>query len=163
MNYLFCIIFSVFIFGSCVKQQSKDPVPHIEFLDFLGAQKSQFSNNDTATVFLSYEDGDGDLFVDNFSDGSNLVLTTYALNKTTNKFQASYDLTIKDTIRYTNTIKQPDNGYYKGKAIRGEIYVPLSEFRESDEVKVVKFTVFMVDKKNNKSNIAASPVYSLNF
>src|SRR3954468_17228613 len=163
MNFPFLILFSAFIFGSCVKQQSKNPVPHIEFLDFEGAGKSKFTNSDTATVVLSYDDGDGDLFVDNFADGSNLVLTTYGYDDVTKKFVASYNLTINDTVRYTNTIKQPDNGYYKGKSIRGEIYVPLSEFRESDDVKVVKFTVFMVDKKNNKSNLAASPVYSLNF
>ena len=163
MHYLVWILFSMFIFGSCVKQPSKDPVPHIEFLDFINPKKSEFSNSDTATILLSYEDGDGDLFVDNFSDLPNLVLTTYAYNNKTQKFEPTFDLLSNDTVRYTNTIKQPDNGYYKGKAIRGEIYIPLSQFRENDDVKVVKFTVFMQDKKKNKSNVAASPAYTLNF
>jgi hypothetical protein len=163
MNNLFAIFFPVLLITGCVKPPSKDPVPHIEFLDLADPKKSTFTNSDTATIVLSYEDGDGDLFVDNFSDGSNLVLTTYGYNESTGKFLPAYDLSIKDTVRYTNTIKQPDNGYYKGRAIRGEIFVPLNEFRESEDVKILKFTVFMVDKKNNKSNIATSPVYTLNF
>src|SRR3954471_13204554 len=98
MKYSFFILLSALIFGSCVKQASKNPVPHIEFLNLKDPGKSKFTNSDTATVVLSYEDGDGDLFVDNFSDGSNLVLTTYGFDKATGKFTPSFNLTINDTV-----------------------------------------------------------------
>jgi hypothetical protein len=160
---LILTLFTALSFITCVKQPSKNPIPQVEFDDFAGAGKSRTTNSDTATMILSYEDGDGDLFVDNFSEGPNLIFTTYEYDKPTGSFVAPFNLEIQDTVRYTNTIKQPDNGYYKGKAIRGQIFVPLTEFRQNDDVKILKFSGFLLDKKGNKSNMFTSPVFTLNF
>jgi hypothetical protein len=159
----FILIFLAALFtGSCVKQQTKDPVPHVEFVDFANAGKSTFTNGDTATIILSYEDGDGDLFVENFSDGANLQITSYYFDELSGTFRAFYDLSIQDTVRYSNTIKQPDS-YYRNKYISGEIFIPMEQFRENDDIKVIRFTGFMIDRKKNKSNVFSSPVYTLNF
>lgn len=158
------IIFLAGLFGfSCVKPQTKDPVPFITFKDFTNARKSEFTGQDTAVFVLGYEDGDGNLFVDNSSQGPNLIITPYFYNKTTGKFVGEIDLITKDTFRIPNSIVQPDNGYYKGKSIKGEIFIPMREFRLNDSTKILKFSCFMQDTKNNKSNVVASPAYTLNF
>ncbi len=148
---------------ACAKPKTKDPVPHIEFLDFIDPRKSVFTGSDTATMHLSYEDGDGDLFVNNYSDGPNMVFTTYYYNEKTKSFEAEFSPAINDTIRNSTTIKQPDNGYYKGKSIRGEIFVPLTSFRSDNTKKVLKFAGFIQDMAGNKSNTFSSPSYTLNF
>jgi hypothetical protein len=157
------ILPALVVFGFCAKPKTKNPVPVVEFLDLKDAGISAFSKADTATMVLSYEDGDGDLFVDNFSEGPNLIFTTYIYDEVNNKFVAEINTQTLDTARYTNTIKQPDNGYYKGKSIRGEIYIPLGEFRQSRKSKKLKFVGFIIDKKQHKSNVFSSPVYTLNF
>jgi hypothetical protein len=162
-RFLFCL-FAVFVALSCAKPRTKDPVPKVEFLDFRNPGISSFSKSDTAVLVLGYEDGDGDLFVDNNSEDNNLVFTTYRHDAATNTFiaeQTTYSP--YDTARYVSKIKQPDDGYYKGKSIRGEIHIPLNEFRQSRSTKVLKFVGFLVDQKKHKSNVFSSPVYSLNF
>jgi hypothetical protein len=150
--------------ASCAKRVSKDPVPRVEFLDFTSVGISKFTNGDTAVMILGYEDGDGDLFVDSNSEDHNLVFTTYRFDEVSNRFVA--ELTTYppfDTARYVTKIKQPDNGYYKGKSIRGEIHIPLSEYRQNKNTKVFKFVGFMVDQAKHKSEVFSSPVYTVTF
>lgn len=159
MRNLLLLFLMVFITFSCVKGPSKDPVPTLEFkaVSPLGkATSASQPPRDTAVLILRYEDGDGDIFRNSNTDGPNLVYTTYAFNVGSNKFKI-------DGYPNQATIIQPANGYYKGKSIKGDIYVPMRQFRSSDNVKVIKFTAFMVDMKNNKSNTVTSPVYTLNF
>ena len=158
------IIFLFCLAGfACVKPKTKNPVPVIEFIDFTHAQKSEYTGQDTAVLVLGYEDGDGNLFVDNTSQGPNIIFTPYVYNPVSGKFSAEIDPITQDTFRITNTIKQPDDGYYKGKSIKGQIYMPMREFRLSDNSKIIKFAGFMIDTKNNKSNVVSSPIYTLNF
>lgn len=159
------IIFLIAVFGfACVKPKTKNPVPVIEFTELGHAQKSEFTNKDTAVLTISYEDGDGDLLLDNVAEGPNIIFTPYFYNSTTNKFEIAVNPVIPtDTIRILASITQPDNGYYKGKSIKGNIYIPMSEFRPSDSYKIVKFTGFAIDVKKHQSNIVTSPVYTLNF
>jgi hypothetical protein len=162
MRYALILLAGILAF-SCAKRKSKDPVPTVEFLALKDAGISSFTKGDTATMVLSYEDGDGDLFVDNYSEGPNLVFTTYRWDDATGKYVAELNTQTQDTARYTNTIKQPDNGYYKGKSIRGEIYIPLTEFRQKRTSKQIKFVGFIIDMKKHRSNTFISPVYKLNF
>jgi len=158
------IILLVFVVGfSCVKPKTKNPIPAIEFQDVYYLKKSEFTNKDTAVLKISYEDGDGNLFVDNTSDGSNIIFTPYIFDALTNKFVGQIHPITRDTLRISNTIKQPDNGYYKGKSIKGDIYMPMSEYRLNDNIKMIMFTGFVIDMKNNKSNVVSSPVYTLNY
>lgn len=161
-HLLFIFLISGFAY-SCVKQQTKDPIPVIEFKDFLNPGKSPYTQRDTALIYITYQDGDGDLFTDSKTDNNNFIFTPYYFNPTTNQFYITIDPITKDTTRFNYSIVQPDNGYYKGKSIKGEIYVPLNQFRPNDAVKILKFKGFMIDMKNHKSNVVSSPVYTLNF
>ena len=163
MRYILIIFLSGLIAYSCVKAKTKDPVPVIEFKDFQHAQKSEFTGQDTALLALGYEDGDGDIFLDNTSQGPNVIFIPFFYNTTTAKFDIAKDPITKDTFRISNTIVQPDGGYYKGKSIKGDIYIPLREYRLSDAQKILKFTGFVIDAKGHRSNSVASPVYTLNF
>lgn len=162
MHKLLFIFLSLFLGYACIKQKSKDPVPLIEWKDFQKAGKSPYTGSDTALIYITYQDGDGDLFTDTRGEGPNFIFTPYFYNTNKNQFEVVFDPITLDTFRITNTIVQPDV-YYKGKSVKGEIFVPLNEFRPNDDVKILKFTGFMIDMKDHKSNVVSSPVYTLNF
>jgi hypothetical protein len=151
---IFIIIISVLAL-SCVKPASKDPVPILEYKTLTNLGKKVRDNSDTATLVIGYQDGDGNLFADNSTDPSNLVITYMYYNSDSAKMVTH--------ISEATKVFQPDKGYYKGKSIRGDITYPLAAFRPSDKVKIIQLKIFMVDMAKNKSNIITSPVYTLNF
>ena len=163
MRFILIIFLSTLIGFSCVKPKTKDPTPIIEFRELYHVQKSEFTGQDTAVMLLGYEDGDGDIFLDNSAQGPNVSFIPFFYNATTGKFDIEIDIQTNDTFRINSFILQPDNGYYKGKSIKGEIFIPMSQFRPNDQVKMIKFTGYVIDVKGHKSNIVASPVYTLNF
>ena len=164
MRAVIAIIAGFSLLLACAKQKTKDPIPKIGFVDFANPGTTA-TGGDTATLILTYEDGDGDIFVDANSDRANLVFTPYHYDPTTKKFIAGHnpDPNYNDTIRHVYTVKQPDNGYYKGKSIRGEVYVPMTSFRENNKQRILKFSGFMVDMTGHKSNVFSSPSYTLDF
>lgn len=152
MRYLVIIIFSGLIAVSCVKKTPNDPIPVLEYKDF---QAWQVGSRDTAVLTITYHDYDGDLFRNATSDGPNTIIRTFAFNNDSNKF-------LKDqTLSYS--IIQPADGFYKDKAIQGDIIIPMGQFRPNNQVKLMKFELFMVDMKNNKSNEIATPQYTFTF
>lgn len=157
----FLIIFSVLLLGACVKKTSSEVIPVIEFIDFANAKKT--TNGDTAVMVLSYDDGDGDLFLVRSTQDPNLIFTTYHYDATSKTFKGTYDAVTLDTIRYSTKILRPGGLDYEGKHIRGNIYIPLTQFRASSQDKILKFTGFMVDNKGHKSNMFSSPAYTLDF
>ncbi len=159
MHYFLITVISVFGVFSCVKPPNDSPIPSLEYKDVpvMGKVSSgSLGSRDTAVLVLRYSDGDGDMFRNSNADGPNLIYTTYAFNADSNKF-------IINGSPNAATITQPANGYYRGKSIHGDIYVPMRQFRSGDNIKVIKFEAFIVDMKNNKSNIVSSPVFTLNF
>lgn len=152
MRHLLLIFSLALAAASCVKKSPEDPIPVIDYKDF---QAWKNGNRDTAILTLTYNDYDGDLFRNTTSDGPNTVLKTFIFNVDSNKF-------IKDqTLSYS--ITQPGDGFYKGKSIKGDIIIPMSQFRPNNQVKLMKFEVFMVDMSDNKSNVVATPQFSLTF
>ena len=128
-------ILTIFLFGtlgfSCVKKAPSDPIPAIEFIDFklLGGV-----GTDSALFTLGYKDWDGDLFRNDNTNGPNTVISTFAFKADSNKF-------IFDRA-FAYVITQPADGYYKGKSIQGDIYIPVSEFRSDTATKKIKFEIF---------------------
>jgi len=157
MRFVLFIICSCFVFG-CVKRQSSDPKPIIEFKSFTSYT---ISGRDTAVLTIGYQDGDGDIFRDKSSDDPNLVATIYIFNSTLNKFEAFFNVITNDTLRFINTIIQPDVSY-KGKQVRGDIAWPMTEFRPNAQTKKFYYRLFMVDMKNNKSNTITTPTFTTN-
>jgi len=154
MRFVLIIFTLAVILGACAKPTSTEPVPYLEYVSAKDMKKTA-AGNDTALVTFYYEDGDGNLFVDDYSQGPNLIMTTHYFNLDSNKYLVDKN--------FSNTIKQPDNGYYKGKAVKGNVILPLKEFRSNDTRRIIYFDIFMVDLKGNKSNVVSSPVYTLNF
>jgi hypothetical protein len=163
MHYVFAIVTAALL-GACVKPKSKDPVPTAEFLELRDLGQTKYG--DTATIVLFYTDGDGDLFSESSTQAhSSSIVTPYFYNETTNKFEAYFDSDpkVNDTIRIGHAIFQPDNGYYKGKSIKGELYIPLTQIRRDESVTQIKFRGWLVDMKKHTSNVYSSPAYSINF
>lgn len=151
MRYLFLIFLTALAAFSCVKKTSKDPIPVLEYKNFelLGR-----IGTDSAIFTIGYKDWDGDLFRNNTTDGPNTIISTYAYKADSAKF-------IFDQA-FSYAITQPADGYYKGQAIQGDIRIPVSEFRSDITDKIIKFEIFMVDMKDNKSNVLTTPQFTLN-
>jgi hypothetical protein len=162
MGRLLIFLLPFLLLAACVKQNNNNPVPVLEFRDFENPHKTA-TGSDTAVMVIGYEDGDGDLFVDRSTQAPNFFFTTLYQEPGSSTFTVTIDPITNDTLRFSTKIYQPDNGYYKGKSIKGEIYVPLKEFRPNNKVKVVKFFGYMADTKGHRSNTFVSPVYTLTF
>jgi hypothetical protein len=158
---VFLFLIGLALLAACVKRTSSQVVPIVNFKELANVQKT--TNGDTAVMVLDYEDGDGDLFLDKSTQDPNLIFTTYHYEAASGKFVGTFDLLTNDTIRYSTKILQPGGGIYKGKYIKGNIYVPLTQFRASKNDKILKFVGFMVDLAGHKSNTFVSPTYSLDF
>jgi hypothetical protein len=151
MRYLLTIFLLGLIAFSCVKKTPKNPVPEIEYknFEFLGQ-----TGDDSAIFIIGYKDWDGDLFRNSTTDGPNTIISTYVYRADSGKF-------IFDRA-FSYTIVQPADGYYKGQTIQGNIRIPVSEFRSDPQNdKVVKFEIFMMDMKDNKSNVLTTPQFTI--
>jgi hypothetical protein len=159
MRYLLFLFPVMFVTFSCVKPPSTDPVPLLEYKDVSPLERTTLGGGtprDTAVLIVRYADGDGDLFRNSSKDPPNVIYWTLAFNADSNKF-------IRDQDIHSYNIPQPANGYYKGKAIHGDVYIPMRQIRSSDKIKVIKFEVFMVDMQDHKSNVVTTPVFTLSF
>ena len=150
MRYIPIIFLVALISGSCVKKSSGSAVPVISYEDF---KLLNHVGSDSALFTIGYKDFDGDLFRNDNSDGPNTVISTYVYSSDSSKF-------VFDKL-FSYAITQPADGYYKGKSIQGDIYIPVSEFRSNVQEKIVKFQIFMVDMANNKSNVVTTPQFTL--
>jgi hypothetical protein len=149
--YIICLALCAF---SCVKTRTESDVPKIDYKNFVAWKTT---TGDTAVLTLSYEDGDGDLFRDETATDPNIVIAPYYYDEKKAVF-------VRDTSNIiSNRITQPDNGYYKGKSIKGDIIYPMSSFRSSNKIKMLKMDIFMVDMNDHKSNIVTTPVYTVTF
>ena len=155
MRNLLILFLASLICFACVKAKTENVVPVLAYIDFEKAGKSPYSNQDTAVLKFSFEDGDGDLFRDQKTDPSNIVVIPSYFYPDSNKFSKG--------LTFSYVLVQPENGYYKNKSITGDIELPLSQFRPSDAIKKIQFEFFMVDMKDNKSNVVTTPTIVLNF
>jgi hypothetical protein len=157
MRFVFIFVACLVIF-SCVKKQSTNPVPAIDYKSFVTTTNT---TSESATLTLSYEDGDGDLFRDNNSDGPNLIYTIYIYNPSLKQFLPKVNIITQDTDRVGMAITQPGEGY-KGKQVKGDIIWPMSQFRPNTITDTVFFyKLFMVDMKGNKSNMVTTPTFTV--
>jgi hypothetical protein len=161
MRKIVPIIIFIVVLTACVKRPSTSPTPTLEYNNFQAWQVR--GTTDTAIAVLNYEDGDGDIFLDNTTQGPNVIGTFYYLNKNTGKFQGVKDKITKDTLRFTQTVLMPKDANYNGKSIRGEMYIPINSFRTGDSVKTFKYTFFVTDKAGHKSNIITTPEITVTF
>ena len=158
MRFIFLIFICLCAF-SCVKRQSKDPVPFIEYKNFIPKHTAQ---NDSAYMSISYSDGDGDIFRDKNTDGPNLIGIIYIYDPISKTFQRPYSPITQDSTGVIGiAITQPGDGY-KGKSVSGDIIWPMSEYRPNTLSDTVFFyKIFMQDMKGNKSNVVTTPIFKV--
>lgn len=165
MKYLFVTYFSLLLLSSCVKRPSKDPVPSIEFIDF------QTENTSIAkgSFLIEYQDGDGNLFSPEENPTPNFICSFFYYNKVTGNFDPFVTKIIfpdgsslSDTFRITTSVRNPKDLDLSKKPIKGRIYIPLTQYRSNDSIKIFKYKMFMVDRAGNKSNIVTTPSYTVN-
>jgi hypothetical protein len=159
MRFIIIIFLVVGLGFSCVKKQSKDPVPKLEYLSF---ESSKSNGIDNGSMLLGYEDGDGDIFRQESTKLPNLIMKFYYYNSGTKKFTGFFDTNISDTFNISKIITQPGDGF-KGKAIKGTIYIPMNEFRPADSIKVFKYVIFAVDEAGHNSNVVTTPEFIVNY
>jgi len=154
------IIFLLCLFCfSCVKRPSKSPEPTLEYIDFTSSKTNGIDNGQ---LILGYEDGDGDIFREKTTNIPNLIIKFYYYNSGTHQFVGFYDTNISDTFNIDKIIIQPGDGF-KGNSIEGEIYVPMTEFRPADSIKIFKYDIFALDEGGHKSNIVTTPQFTVNY
>lgn len=162
LRILSILFISLAIGISCAKPTSKNEIPYAEYKNFDAYKKT--NGSDTAFLTISYEDGDGDLFVsDVTTEGPNVVFSQYIYNETTKKFQVFKNPFTNDTTPVFASVKQPADGYYKGKPTKGDITLPLGQFRPNDQTKIFYYRGYLMDTDGNQSNIVTTPTFSLNF
>jgi hypothetical protein len=164
MKYLLSLLALLFLV-SCVKRPSKDPVPSIEFIAF----NTENTTTAKGSFLIDYEDGDGNLFSPEDNPTPNFICSFYYYNKATGNYDPYITnlifpdgSTLKDTFRITTSVRNPKDLDLKNKPIKGSIYIPLTQYRSSDTIKIFKYSMFMVDRAGNKSNIITSPSYTVN-
>ncbi|MBL7910760.1 MAG: hypothetical protein JNJ41_06885 [Bacteroidia bacterium] len=154
------IIFLICMFGfACVKRPSKSPEPTIEFIDFTSSKSNGIDNG---SMVLGYEDGDGDIFREKSTNLPNLIMKFYYYNNGTKQFTGFFDTNISDTFNIAKIITQPGDGF-KGKSIKGEIYIPMNEFRPADSIKVFKYVIFALDEGGHTSNVVTTPQFTVDY
>ena len=157
---IIAIIFFISLFCfACVKRQSKDPVPKLDYIQFTSSKNGGIDKGD---LILSYEDGDGDIFREETTHLPNLIMKFYYYNSGTQKFTGYFDTNISDTFNIAKIITQPGDGF-KGKSIKGEIHIPMNEFRPADSIKIFKYVIFALDESGNKSNLLTTPQFTVNY
>lgn len=161
LRILSILFVSLAIGFSCAKPTPKDEIPVVEYKNFDAYKKS--NGADTAFLTLTYIDGDGDLFVtDVKTEGPTVNFTAYYYIPSTGKFQVYRNpLEPRDTTLIYPSIKQPADGYYKGKPIKGDITIPIGQFRPNDQTKILYFRGYLMDTDGNQSNIVVTPTFTL--
>lgn len=129
---------------SCLKKETASPIPLIEFKDFQ-------ANKDTATLILSFTDGDGDIGLtqnDTVAPNNYNCFITY-IEKQKGvwvKRQLPFDFNYRIPIINTSS---------KKKTIKGEIRIAIKPFYYDPFSKfdTIKYEIYIVDKALNKSNV----------
>lgn len=151
LNYLFISGTFLLFLNSCVKKTSYPTVPEIEFKDFY------IFDGDSGAIEIKFTDGDGDIGVEDGDSTRNLYYTYYYLDSITNQYTGFYSADLNDTLRIGYTLKKPKDAEYQGKAISGEINVRMMQYRHSKKIKKLKYTVYLIDKAGNRSNVLTTP------
>ena len=153
-KYLFLFGVITLLTFSCVKKKTYPTTPEIEYQDFYPYV------GDSADIQIKFTDGDGDIGVSSSSNTENLFITYYYLDVVTNKYVGYYSPFINDTLRTGYVVRAPKDSY-EGKPISGELSVRLQQSRHSTTIKHVKYVIYLLDNKGNKSMPITTPVINI--
>lgn len=161
-TYPYVFLFTLLLFSSlrCTKQEDYPIEPSVTFKDFV-------IQGDSAKLVFEFTDGDGDLGLDDtailppFDPNSyyhyNLYLR-YFEKDATNNWKPGVTLS-GDTLVFRYRVK-PFTTTPQGKGIKGTMEVSLSPYFYnplSATNSHVKFTIELIDRSLNKSNLEETP------
>ncbi len=154
------VLLICFLMASCVKRNGKNPVPDIDFEDFIP------SDENIAYLTISYNDGDGDIFAEEGTKDPNFYAWFYYKDSTGAFKPALWPLVIPnppkpDTTIYqerplTYTVLRPSE-LSKDQPIKGKITITMVGWRSDSKYKRFKYKIFMIDQKKNKTNELTTP------
>lgn len=142
-TYFLLFLFACAIFSSCKKDKPvENPVPEITFISATPTNIKEYQ--DSLTLKFSYKDGDGDLG-ENSPDVKNLFITD-------NRIGIVYPFRIKQLA--------PDGANI---AIQGELNAVIKNvaITDSSTSQNVTFSIYVVDRAGNKSNVLGSGVITI--
>ncbi len=137
-----CLLFALWpLFSGCTKEDKEslgDPVPRIELLSVIPSTAVEF--NDSIVFTIKYRDNDGDLG-ENDPDVKNLFLTD-------NRIGIQYSYRIQQLAPSGSSIP-----------IEGNLELILNTIARTDtslSQEAVTFSIYVVDRAGNKSNVVTS-------
>lgn len=152
------ITVTISYFASCVNAPNYNDVPEIEFIAFSKTELEQGSiNNDSLTLIISFQDGDGDLGLRPETAERNLFLIDNRTDDIFNSFKTpvipeegvgngvSGEMRI---LLFTTCCVFPDN-------------IPPCESPDLYPNNELSFTVYITDRAGNESNRIVTPVINL--
>jgi len=156
--YLFSISAALFLCPGCVTSPDFPVEPKIEFVGFTKNQLRQGSiNNDSTYLIISFEDGDGDLGLDESILETNLIVIDNRTEQIYNQYK---------------TPLIPEEGV--GNGVQGEMRIlmfttccvfpdniPPCESPDLYPTNDITFDVFIVDRAGNQSNTITTPAITL--
>jgi hypothetical protein len=152
------------LFGSCYKRSDYPDIPHIELADAHKINKGQ--DLDSFYFTISYLDGDGDLGLAQSDTFAPYNKPPYFYN-----FFIEYYEKVNGDFRRVKPILSGGNidtiGYYyrfpvlnssdKPKTIKGELTVGILHGIAPVYSNIVKFKIYIYDRKLQKSNVVETP------
>ena len=154
LKYLSVTILLAVVFHCCVKKKNYSQSPQIEFKNFYPYQ------GDSADMVIGFSDGDGDIGKEINDTTRNLWMNYYYKDSLTGQYVGYPDYSKPgppfDTLRTGYTIRKPVDDY-EGKSISGEVSVRIRKYRHYNQIKAVRYVIYMYDNSGNKSNVITTP------
>jgi hypothetical protein len=153
IKIVFFVALTGAIISSCVKEKHFPPQPAIQFERFVTY------GNDSADCFITFQDGDGDIGIQQDDHTSPDDLKMKYLYKDANGIYVPVDSSFGtpqfDTLFYSYRVPYvTPNGQYK--ALDGEIKVKLRAAPIFGPHNFVKFEIVLKDRAGHKSNMVTT-------
>jgi hypothetical protein len=146
------LFFFALLMNACLEREEFSVVPEIKLLGFI-----PYQNTDSATLLIGFKDGDGDIGV-----RSNEVNPPYNFFLQYYEKQNGVFVEIEPTIPFYYRLPII-NETGKDRPLQGEIEIGISFYYDlTSPYDTIKYTMYLVDRANNKSNVIEVPEMIIN-
>ena len=145
---LYILSLTLVLLSSCLKKETASPIPLIAFKNFL-------ANKDTADLYISFTDGDGDI---GLTQNDTIAPNNY--NFYISYIEKQKGVWVKRVLPFDFNYRIPIvNTSSKKKTIKGEIKIAIKPYYYDPFSKfdTIKYEIYIVDRALNKSNVITTP------